>query len=162
MTVQLSIAMTGESGITFTRQFAAAPALVWRAMTDPAIVPRWLWARDYPMVHCQMDLRVGGSFRWIWRTSPTREMGVSGIFLTIDAPRRLTHTELFDEDWTGGETTVTQDLAEIAPRITRLTMLVRYPTPEARAAAAATPMAAGMEEGYARLDDLLPILARET
>lgn len=161
MTGQLALAMTGESDITFTRQFAASPALLWRAITDPAIVPRWLWARDYPMVQCQMDVRVGGSFRWVWRTSPTRDMGVSGTFLTIDAPRRLTHTELFDEDWTGGETTVTQELTEIAPQTTRLTMVVRYPTAAARAMAAATPMAEGMEEGYARLDSLIPVLIIE-
>jgi uncharacterized protein YndB with AHSA1/START domain len=151
----LRLAMTGTSDITFTRSFAAPPALLWRALTDPAIVPRWLWANDYPMVECAMDLRVGGTYRWAWRTAPDRLMAVSGRFLIIEAPTRLIHTELFDEDWTGGETTVTQSLTETAPGQTLLTMVVHYSTPAARAAAAATPMAEGMEEGYVKLDILL-------
>lgn len=151
----LRLAMTGTSDITFTRSFAAPPATLWRALTDPAIIPRWLWAQDWPMVDCVMDLRDGGAFRWVWRTAPHRLMGVSGRFLTIEAPSRMIHTELFDEDWTGGETTVTQTLTETAPGTTLLTMVVRYSTPKARTAAAATPMAEGMEEGYVKLDTLL-------
>ncbi len=158
----LHVAMTGASDITFRRQFNASPSLLWRAITDPLIIPRWQWAQDWPMVQCDMDLRQGGAFRWVWRTAPDRLMGVSGRFVTIEAPHRLVHTENFDEDWTGGETTVTQTLAEIAPRTTRLTMVVRYSSETARAGAAASGMVAGMEEGYAKLDALLPVLMQET
>jgi uncharacterized protein YndB with AHSA1/START domain len=152
---RLRISMTGTSDITFARSFAAPPAVLWRALTDPAILPRWLWAQDWPMVHCDMDLRVGGGFHWVWQTGPDRRMGVSGRFLAIDAPLRLVHTELFDQDWTGGETTVTQTLIETEPRRTLLTMVVNYSSPTARDAAAATPMTEGMEEGYQKLDALL-------
>lgn len=157
----LHLALTGDTDITFTRSFAASPALLWRAITDPAIVPRWLWAQDWPMVDCRMDVTEGGSFRWVWRTAPDRLMGVSGRFLTVEPPHRLVHTELFDEDWTGGETTVTQTLTEIAPQTTRLVMVVRYSSDSARAAAAASGMTEGMEEGYAKLDALLPRLITE-
>jgi uncharacterized protein YndB with AHSA1/START domain len=85
-------------------------------------------------------------------------MGVQGRFLTVEAPHRLTHTEVFDEDWTGGETTVTQTLTETAARTTRLTMTVRYSSDAARQAAAASGMVPGMEEAYAKLDTLLPQL----
>jgi uncharacterized protein YndB with AHSA1/START domain len=155
---RLLVQLTGTSDITFSRSFAAPPPVLWRALTDPLILPRWLWARDWPMVDCTMDLRVGGSFRWVWQTAPNRVVGVSGRFLAIEAPARLTHTELFDEDWTGGETTVTQTLTETAPGTTRLTMVVHYATPAARDAAAATPMAEGMEDGYRKLDGLLASL----
>ena len=151
----LHLAMTGVADITFTRSFDAPAALVWRAITDPLIVPRWLWAQDWPMVECTIDLTEGGAFRWVWQTAPDRMVGVSGRFLAIAAPTRLVHTELFDDDWTGGETTVTQTLTETSPRITRLTMVVHYASPKARAAAAATPMAEGMEDGYAKLDAML-------
>lgn len=151
----LHVAMTGTSDITFTRSFAAPPPVLWRALTDPLILPRWLWARDWPMVDCVMDLRPGGAFRWVWQTAPDRRMGVSGRFLTIEAPTRLIHTEVFDEDWTGGETTVTQTLTATDPRRTLLTMVVHYASPGSRDAAAATPMAEGMEEGYEKLDILL-------
>ena len=46
------------------------------------------------------DLQVGGTFRWIWQTAPDRRMGVTGRFLTVEAPTRLSHTEIFDDDWT--------------------------------------------------------------
>lgn len=158
MASTLGITLTGDTDLTMTRAFNASPALLWRALTDPAILPRWQWAQDWPMVQCDMDLRVGGAFRWVWRTAPDRLMGVSGRFLTVEPPHRLIHTEIFDEDWTGGETTVTQTLAEIAPRTTRLTMEVRYSSAAARKRAAASGMAAGMEEAYAKLDKLLPQL----
>jgi len=154
----LAIVLTGQTDLTMTRAFNASPALLWRALTDPAILPRWQWARDWPMVQCDMDLRVGGAFRWVWRTAPDRLIGVSGLFLTVEAPHRLVHTEVFDEDWTGGETTVTQTLAEIAPGTTRLTMVVRYSSAAARKGAAASGMAAGMEEAYSKLESLLPQL----
>ena len=157
----LHLSQTGDADLTLTRSFNASPALLWRALTDPAILPRWNWAQDWPMVQCDMDLTVGGSFRWVWRTGPDRLMGVQGRFLTVDAPRRLIHTELFDEDWTGGETTVTQTLTEIAPQTTRLTMTIRYSSPDAQASTVASGMLSGMEEAYAKLDALFPRLVPE-
>jgi uncharacterized protein YndB with AHSA1/START domain len=157
----LHLTMTGETDLTLTRVFNASPALLWRALTDPAILPRWQFAQDWPMVTCDMDFREGGAFRWVWRTAPDRLMGVSGRFVTIEAPTRLVHTELFDEDWTGGETTVTQTLTEIAPQTTRLTMTIRYPSAAARQAAAESGMLPGMEDAYAKLDALLPRLLPE-
>lgn len=85
-------------------------------------------------------------------------MGVSGHFLVVEAPHRLTHTEVFDEDWTDGESTVTQTLHPLAPQQTRLVMLVDYATPKGRDAALASPMTDGMAEAYGKLDKLLPSL----
>ncbi len=161
MLATLAMTLSGDTDLVLSRQFNASPALLWRALTDPLILPRWQWAQDWPMVTCEMDVTVGGSFRWVWRTAPDRLMGVKGRFLTVDAPRCLIHTETFDEDLTGGETTVTQTLTEVAPQTTRLTMTVRYSTAEARAAAVASGMLPGMEEAYAKLDALLPRLIPE-
>lgn len=141
MADSLTVAMTAKTDLTLTRHFQAAPALLWRAITDPAILPRWQWAQDWPMVQCAMDLRVGGTFRWVWQTAPDRLVGLKGRFLTAQPPHRLIHTEVFDEDWTGGATTVTQNLTETARR-----------------AAAACGMVPGMAEAYARLDTVLPHL----
>jgi len=157
----LHLSQTGDADLTLTRSFNASRALLWCALSDPAILPRWNWAQDWPMVQCDMDLTDGGSFRWVWRTAPDRLMAVQGSFLTVKAPHRLIHTELFDEDWTGGEITVTQSLTEIAPQTTRLTMTIRYSSPAARAAAVASGMLSGMEEAYAKLDSLLPGLFPE-
>ncbi len=161
MPTNLAISLTGEADLTLTRNFNASPALLWRALTDPAILLRWQWAQDWPMVTCEMDLVVGGSFRWVWQTAPDRLMGVQGRFLAVEANHRLIHTEVFDEDWTGGETTVTQTLTEIAPQTTRLTMVIRYSSAKARTAATASGMVPGMEEAYAKLDTLFPSLIPE-
>jgi uncharacterized protein YndB with AHSA1/START domain len=153
---KLHIALTGDADLTFTRRFDAAPALLWRAMTEPALITQWLFARDAPMTVCEQDFRVGGTLRWVWRAPGGHDMGVSGRYLEITPPHRLIHTELFDEDWTGGETTVTYDFTEIAPQITEMRLHVRYPSAEIRKRVAASPMAEGMDEGYTRLDGLIP------
>ena len=97
------------------------------------------------------DLRVGGRYRYLWRHRDGREMAMGGVFRELVAPARIVHTELFDEDWTGGETTVTTTFTERAGRTT-LHMIIHYSSAAARDAALATPMADGMEAGYQRLD----------
>ncbi len=141
---------------TYSRDFNASPSLLWRAITDPAIVPRWLGSDVNPMIQCDTDLREGGAFRWVWRFEGN-DTGVTGRFLTVDAPRTLVNTEAFDDDWTGGETTVTQTLTEIAPQTTRLHMTIRYTSAAARDAAAPE-MERGLASHYAQLDRLLPTL----
>jgi uncharacterized protein YndB with AHSA1/START domain len=155
---KLEITLDGARAVRFTRRFAAARPLVWRAMTEPRLITQWLWARDYPMVLCEQDFRVGGTFRWGWRMPPDGIMALSGRFLEIEAPGKLVHTELFDEDWTGGETTVTSLFTE-TDGTTRMEMTVLYSSGNARDKALATPMAEGMEEGYEKLDALLPAWA---
>jgi uncharacterized protein YndB with AHSA1/START domain len=82
-------------------------------------------------------------------------MAVSGRFLEIEPPGRLVHTELFDDDWTDGETRVTTLLHDEGGA-TRMEMTVLYPSVKGREMALQTAMADGMEEGYGRLDTLLP------
>lgn len=116
MPATLYLTVSGETDLTFTRSFNALPALLWRALTDPAILPRRQWAQGWPMVTGDMDVTVGGAFRWVWRTAPDRLVGAQGRYLTVEAPHRLILTETFDEDWTGGEAIVTRSLIEAAPR----------------------------------------------
>jgi uncharacterized protein YndB with AHSA1/START domain len=81
-------------------------------------------------------------------------MGASGVYTEIESPARIVHREIYDQDWTGGETLVTLTLTEKNGRTTATTTVL-YATPEARAGAAASPMATGMEIGFKRLDELL-------
>jgi len=151
---KLTIAAQGDTDVQIIRDFAAPPDRVWRAMTDAALIPEWLGAH-WPMTLCTQDFREGGTLRWEW-SDPAGDgkMGLSGRYLEIAAPRRLVHTEIFDEDWTGGEAVVTMDFAEI-PGGTRMTMRVRYSSATARDAVLRTPMADGMEAGYRLLDTML-------
>jgi uncharacterized protein YndB with AHSA1/START domain len=52
-----------------------------------------------PMAVCEVDLRVGGSYRWVWRGADGTNMGVRGIYREIVPPERLVNTEKFDEAW---------------------------------------------------------------
>ena len=158
MTRPLTVRAEGDRSLVIERRFDAPRPLVWRAFTDAALIPRWLWARQAPMELCEQDFRVGGTFRWGWRRTGGGLMVVRGRFVEIAAPGRLVHTELFDEDWTGGETTVTTLLHDEGAA-TAMHMTILYASRAARDGAAATPMAEGMEEGYARLDTLFPELA---
>jgi uncharacterized protein YndB with AHSA1/START domain len=162
MSEPLTLALTGTSDITFRRSFAASRPLLWQAFTDPKLIPQWLWAREAPMVLCEVDFREGGSYRWIWRLKNGHDMGISGRYLELKAPARMVHTEVFDEDWTGGETVVTTEFAEVAPQYTRMTMVVHYASAEARAGAMRTDMAGGMEESYSHLDATLPRFLAES
>ncbi len=154
MIAPLTIAPEGDTLLRIVRDFAAPRPLVWRAFTEADLVRRWLYSDDYPMTICEQDFRVGGTLRWGWQLAPDKTMVVNGRFVEIAAPHRLVHTELFEADWTGGETLVTTRLSEIEGG-TWMDMTVRYSSAEARDGAARTPMAEGMEQGYARLDGLL-------
>jgi uncharacterized protein YndB with AHSA1/START domain len=152
---RLEVVAAGELDAVITRTFDAPRGLVWACHTKPELVRRWLLGPDgWSMPTCEIDLRVGGAFRYVWRNADGREMAVGGVFREVEALERLVHTELFDDDWTGGETVVTQTFAERDGKTT-LRMTVRYSSARARDAALATPMAEGLAAGYARLDDIL-------
>jgi uncharacterized protein YndB with AHSA1/START domain len=99
----------GMCEITLARTFEAPRRLVFDAFTKPEMVKEWLWgpSPEWPMVQCEVDLKVGGLLRYLWRHKSKREIGMSGVFRDIKVPELLVNTELFDEDWTGGETLVT-------------------------------------------------------
>jgi uncharacterized protein YndB with AHSA1/START domain len=151
----LDITLPSPTEIRFVRAFKAPARLVFDAYTIPALLKRWLLGPDgWTMPVCDIDLRPGGHFRYVWRHESGVAMGMKGTYVDIDAPRLITHTELFDEDWTGGETHVRQDFAE-ADGMTTVTQIVRYASEAARDGALKTPMAEGMEAGFARLEALL-------
>jgi len=110
---------------------------------------------DWRMAECHIDFRVGGAFRWVWRNAESgADMGMGGTYHEIDSPARMVHTELFDEDWTGGEVRVETVFTETDGR-TMLTMTLHYAPTEARDAVLQSGMAEGMQMGYRRLDPLL-------
>jgi len=151
----LEITLPSSTEIRFVRAFKAPASLVFDAYTVPALVKRWLLGPDgWSMPVCDIDLKPGGRFRFVWRHEGGMEMGMTGAYVDIDTPRLIAHTELFDEDWTGGETRVRQDFVE-KDGVTTVTQVVRYASEAARDGALKTPMAEGMEAGFVRLEALL-------
>jgi uncharacterized protein YndB with AHSA1/START domain len=151
----LTVATQGDREVIFTRAFDAARALVFDCMTKPDLVKRWLLGpAGWTMPVCEIDLRVGGKFRYVWHNEDGRDMAMGGVYQEIVQPERIVHTETFDEDWTGGATVVTSSLAEAGGRTT-LTTSVVYASEQARQGALVSGMTDGMEMGYARLEALL-------
>lgn len=146
----LTIEIVGDDELLITRVFEAPRALVFEAHTKPELVRRWmLGPGGWTMPVCEIDLRPGGAFRYVWRKDG-KDMGMSGTFREIDPPARLVHTEIFDQDWTGGETVVTTTFEEVDGRTT-LAVRVRYRSGAARTAALKTGMTEGMSDTYDRL-----------
>jgi uncharacterized protein YndB with AHSA1/START domain len=106
------------------------------------------------MPTCEIDLRVGGKYRYVWKNDDGRTMGMGGTFREIKRAERIVTTELFDEDWTDGETLATTVFTERGGK-TVVSIAVRYSSKEARDGALKTGMTDGMEAGYVRLDALL-------
>lgn len=150
----LTITLPSDREICVTRSFKAPADFVFDCWTVPALIQRWLGFADWTFVTCEFDARVGGKWRFVTRGPDGFEMGSGGEVLEITRPNWIKTNELYDVDWTGGQTIVTNRISE-ANGIATSVVTILYPTTEAREGARATPMAEGMEMGFKRLEDLL-------
>jgi uncharacterized protein YndB with AHSA1/START domain len=153
---QLRITKSGDRDLVITRAFAAPRQLVYDAHTKPALVRQWLLGPPgWTMPVCDMDVRVGGEYRWVWRKETDgSEMGMGGVYREVKAPERLVTTERFDEAWYPGESLNTLVLVEQGGRTT-LTQTMRYESPAAREAVIKSGMEKGVVASYDRLDDVI-------
>jgi uncharacterized protein YndB with AHSA1/START domain len=157
----LTVTTPTETQIVITRQFDAPRHLVFACYTQPGLIRRWLnGAEGWVMTVCEFDARVGGKYRYEWKAPSGYVMGMSGVVTAIEPVSHLASAELFDEDWTGGETVSKLDFDEASGRTT-LVNTITYASREARDGALKTPMADGMEHGYKQMDELLVELRKE-
>jgi uncharacterized protein (TIGR03086 family) len=149
----LRVTTPTDTDIVLTRMFDAPRRLVFDALTRPELIVRWHGPRAWPLVVCEVDLRVGGAWRFVSRGPDGAEMGMSGVYREIDAPDRLVHTESFDGS-DAGEAVVTTVLTEEDGRTT-LTTTVRYPSQQVRDEMIGSNMESGVDESYERLAGVL-------
>ena len=150
----------GDRDLVIERTFDAPAHLVFDAWTKPELLKRWFFGPDgWTLDVCEIDLRVGGAIRLIWRGETKGEMGMSGVYREIAAPNRLVHTEVFDEAWYAGECVDTLDLVESNGR-TLATATATYDTKEIRDMVAASGAEEGIIASYNRLATLVAELAR--
>jgi uncharacterized protein YndB with AHSA1/START domain len=163
MTIEKAqVTLPSDREVRVTRSFKAPRALVFRAYTEPELVRRWmLGPPGWSMPTCEMDVRVGGRYRWRWRSDADgSEFGFAGTFREVQPPSRLVHTEAFEpgadgETYpSGGEALVTTTFAEEGG-VTTMTTIMDFGSKEARDAAVQTGMTDGMEQSYQLLDRLL-------
>jgi uncharacterized protein YndB with AHSA1/START domain len=141
--------------IMIARDFNAPRQLVFDAFTKPELVRRWLLGPEgWTMPVCEIDLRVGGAYRYLWHKEGVKDMGMGGVFREVVSPERLVATEKFDESWYPGEALNTTVFAEDGD-ITRTTITVLYESEEARDTARRSGMEHGMAAGYNRLEEML-------
>jgi uncharacterized protein YndB with AHSA1/START domain len=118
---QTTYSTPSERELVITRTFEAPRSLVWAAFTDPKHLPRWQTGPDgFSMPVCEIDLRPGGSWRYVWRNAEGREFSATGVYREVDPQERIvtvtnsggeenTSTTTFAEE--NGRTIVTNRLA---------------------------------------------------
>jgi uncharacterized protein YndB with AHSA1/START domain len=152
------VATPTDREIAMTRVFDAPRSLVFDALTKAELVKQWLLGPPgWSMPVCEIDLRVGGAYRFVWRGPEGREMGTRGVCREIVAPERYVATERFDEPWYPGEALATYVLVEQRGK-TVLTLTILYESREARDAALKSGMERGVAASYDRLEELLASL----
>jgi uncharacterized protein YndB with AHSA1/START domain len=152
----LNVTTPTDREIVVTRVFNAPRNLVFDAWTNPKYLPHWMLGPDgWTMPVCEIDLRPGGSWRFIWRHSNGKEMEMRGEYREVKSPERLVSSESWGPDWP--ETLNTVVFNEHAGKTTA-TVTLLYPSKEARDAALKTGMKQGMGLSYDRLENYLSSL----
>jgi uncharacterized protein YndB with AHSA1/START domain len=151
----LQVTTPSEREIVMTRVFAAPRNLVFDAWTQPELLKRWLGVRNgWSFAVCEVDLRVGGAYRYVWRGPDGAEMGMGGVYREVVVPERIVATEKFDQSWYEGDALDTTVWVEKGGKTT-VTTTVLYASREVRDSVLRTPMATGVAESYDKLDEVL-------
>ena len=155
-----SVTTPSDTDIEMTRLFDAPRHLVFEALTRPEHVRRWWGILDdgYSVPVCEIDLRVGGSWRFVGNGPDGRIPAFYGIYREIVPPQRIVNTEIF-EPYPDAESVVTTVLTEEQGK-TRITVTASYPSKEVRDMVLQTGMEQGAAISYDRLEDVASELAR--
>ena len=149
----LTVTTPTDREILMTRVFDAPRQLVFDVWTNPEHLPHWLLGPEgWTMPVCEVDLRPGGAWHFVWRRSDGTEMEMRGVYREITPPERLVSTESWGGSWP--ETVNTLTLVENDGKTT-VTLTILYPSKEARAAALQTGMKDGVAMSFDRLAECL-------
>lgn len=150
-----TVSLPSDREILITRSFDAPANVVFEAWTSPDYVKRWYSDDAAPVVTCDIDLRVGGSWRYVIRTEDGTEFAWHGTYQEIDPPRRLVSTEVF-EGFPDAEAVNTLTLAE-HDGTTTLTVNVLHASKENRDGHVNSGMEGGMQQALDRLEDVVTV-----
>ena len=155
MSKALKIEARGDREIVMTWVFDAPRRMVFDAWTKPELLMRWFGGpREWKLTTCEIDLRVGGAYRFVTTKNDGTAMGWGGIYREIVAPERLVFTEAFYDPWYAGGALITCVLTEEAGRTTFTTTNL-HASREARDAVLKSPLEKGVADGFRRLDEFL-------
>lgn len=151
-TGSLKVATPTDREIVLTREFDAPRNLVFDALTKPEVLKRWFGPRGWSLAVCEVDLKVGGKWRFVVRGPDGPDVRMSGVYREIVPPGRIVHTESFDDF--PGESVVTTVLVEDRGKTTLIATIL-YPSRRVRDAVIKSGMEHGAAESYDKLAELL-------
>ena len=156
---KLQVTTPSDREIAMTRVFDAPRSLVFDAFTKPELLKRWLGVRGgWSFAVCEVDLKVGGKYRYVWRGPKGQEMGMGGVFREVTRPQRVVCSEKFDESWYEGEAVDTMTFVERKGKTTATTTVL-YVSKAVRDGVLKSPMDKGVAESYDKLDEVLAALS---
>jgi uncharacterized protein YndB with AHSA1/START domain len=152
------LTLPSDTEILMVREFDAPPHLVYQAYTTPELVRRW-WGGKRGDVHtAEIDLRVGGKWRYAMTAQGGFEVAFHGEFMEIVPDSRLVNTEVFEGAPEAGAAVVTCTFEDLGGR-TRLSMLTTVDSQEIRDAIIGSGMEGGAQEGLDILEQIAIELA---
>lgn len=159
------VTLPSDREVRVTRSFNAPRQLVWDAHTQPDLIPKWQGYPGWEMPVCEMDVRVGGTYKWQWKNlEDGNQFGFFGTFSEVNVPSKMVHAQYFDAGNTdfampaGDPCIVSLELSE-QNGVTTIVCTMAFVSKEARDEAMSTGMTDGMEHSYTRLDDLVKVAA---
>lgn len=153
--------LPSDTEVLVKRSFDAPVNLVWRAYMEPDLMRRWCGGHPgWTMPVCEMDMRVGGTYRWRWRSDENgQEFGFTGEVLEVVTHARIVHTQIFEPGdlgvSMGSEPSIITVTFHEVNGITNVTTTIRFASQADRDAAFSTGMTDGMEVSYKQLDGVL-------
>ena len=151
------VTLPADDQILIEREFAAPARLVWRAVTEPELVRRWWHANRAEVTECEIDLRVGGKWRYAGRTPAGEEFAFYGEFLELVPHEKIVQTETFapfPDDAAKNTMTLTE-----RDGATLLRTLVHHQTKQARDMHINSGMETGMQTAFDLLEQVAISLA---
>lgn len=156
------LTLPSDTEILVTREFNAPRHLVWKVLTEPDLIKRWWAGRRGTVTHASVDLRVGGTWRYVMTADGGFEVAFHGEFCELDAPAGMVQTEVY-EGAPGGDSEPTLNHYTLTEHEGRTTLTVRTiaPSKELRDTIIASGMEGGMQEGYDLVEELAVELAAD-
>jgi uncharacterized protein YndB with AHSA1/START domain len=149
------VSLPGDTQIQVTREFDAPRALVYRALTEPELIRRWWNAKRGEVTECDVDLSVGGNWRYVMVTADGTEVAFHGTYREIVPNERLVYTEVFEMPGVSDDDASVNTLTlEERDGRTTLTSITECHTAETRDVIIATGMEAGMQDAYDLLEEV--------
>jgi len=150
------VAEPGTHQIIITRDFDAPRELVFKAMTDPALVPQWWGPHSVTTTVDRMETKPGGTWRYVQRDADGQEYGFRGVYHDVAAPERLVYT--FEFELMPGHVLLETITLEEHDGKTRMTDNSVFQSVEDRDGMVASGMEQGAAESWDRLDEILKAL----